>query len=117
PPRADAAKPPRDGAQTGPVAPRVPEAERAVPPLRAPRARAARPAPLPRARGPIEQRPARAPVVREPVRRADAADTPRARRDRRRRAARRAAALGPRRALVPGERDGATAGGRAGRRQ
>ena len=73
----------------------------------------ARAAALARARGSVGFRSPRPPLVRQPPRRRDARDPARARRDRGRRAPRRTAGLGPRRALVPGHGDGAASRGRA----
>src|SRR3954466_7735370 len=90
---ADALTPTRDG-QVGAVAPRVPEAERRLPPLPAARARASRPAAEPRARGPGAAARREAPLVRKPPGRADARDLAPPRRARGRRSAERPATLG-----------------------
>ena len=95
-----------------PAAHRVPEGERVVPPVRAAGARAPGAAALARDRGPRADGPRGAPLVGRAEDGADARRAERARRGRRRRPARQAAALGPRRALVPRDGDGA-----AGRRR
>ncbi len=83
---------------------RVHDREPVVPALRHARARAARPAALPRARRPRQGRAARPPLVRLPARRPHADDPAPLGRDRGRRKARAAAALGSRRARLPGRR-------------
>ena len=91
----------------------VPEDERRLQALRPPGARTTRAAPLARARGRLPQDVAVPRLVRHPQHRRDARHPPRARPGRDRGAPEWPAAMGSRGALVPGDREGASPGGRA----